>query len=201
MAAGLARGCWFWLPPVIWPENAADVQAWIDRALGAGAARFVVNAPWQMSFFPPSTSLTVWAGPFCNLSNAAALQIVKNLGCVGAVVSPELSESDFSLLARQRPLPLGVVTAGAWPLALARSAPVDIAPDHPFVSPRKESAWVVRNDFCFWVYPNWHLDLLDREKLLKKMGYSLFIRIHEPLPETVGLKKRPGEWNWRTRLV
>jgi putative protease len=193
--------CWLWLPPVIWQTEADEMKGWVDQAIRNRARRFVVNAPWQLSLFDRRQSLEVWAGPFCNLTNAFSLNIVAGLGCSGAIVSPELAGADVGLLAGQSPLPLGIVVAGAWPLCLARTSPGDMEAGRPFLSPKKEAAWVVKNDACFWIYPNWQLDIRDRQSQLEKSGYSLFIRLVEPLPATVSLKKRPGEWNWEAGLA
>ena len=200
-----ARGClpeiWIWLPPVIWQADADGMQTLINKAREKGARRFVVNAPWQLAFFDGPATPEIWAGPFCNLTNALSLGVVKDLGCTGAVVSPELGGADFFSLAGQSPLPLGLVVAGAWPLCLARTRPGQIEIDRPFFSPRQEASWITpREDGCFWVYPNWTLDLGARREELRAKGYSLFIRLVDPLPTAVSRKDRPGSWNWETGL-
>ncbi len=197
----LQSDCWWWLPPVIWQNDADNVQDLLKQALGRRARRFVVNAPWQFALFDQPKSFELWAGPFCNLTNAGALNLVKGLGCSGAVVSPEMSGDDFSPLPGQSPLPLGIVLSGLWPLCLARSCPDHIKPGQLFFSPRKEAAWVAENDACFWVYPNWPLDLLDKRKQLERKGYSVFIRFNDIVPEGVAIKKRPGIWNWEAGLA
>lgn len=201
-AAGkMTAACWWWLPPVIWPDDAEQVLGWIDRALDKKAGRFVVNAPWQLSFFRRLPSLSVWAGPFCNPANILSLNILNGLGCSGAIVSPELGGADFLALADRRPLPIGIVVSGLWPLCLSRTAPSDINPEKPFFSPRKEASWIVQHDGSFWVYPNWYVDILDHRRQLEKAGYSFFIRLSDPLPAGVHLKKRPGGWNWENGLA
>ena len=200
-ARNLSADCWWWLPPVVWQDDAERVAAWIGQALAGRARRFVINAPWQLAFFSRLKPLEVWAGPFCNLSNALSLDAVSRLGCSGAFVSPELAGTDFLSLAEQPPLPLGIVLAGLWPLCLSRTAPVNIKPDLAFLSPRKESAWIVAHDSCFWVYPNWPLNIQDWRKQLEKKGYSCFVRFFESVPEGVTLKNRPGVWNREAGLA
>ena len=192
----LSADCWWWLPPVVWQNDAEKVNGCIAQALAGRARRFVINAPWQLAFFSRLKSLEIWAGPFCNLSNSLSLDAVGGLGCAGAIVSPELAGADFLSLADRPPLPLGIVVAGLWPLCLSRTAPVSIKPGRSFLSPRKEASWVVEQDSSFWVYPNWSLNIQDRQKQLEKKGYSLFIRFFEPIPEDITLKNRPGIWNW-----
>jgi putative protease len=197
---GLAD-CWLWLPPVIWQEDSEAIQGWIDQAVRGRARRFVINAPWQMALFKHPESLEIWAGPFCNLTNPLSLGMIAGMGCAGAIVSPELAGADFLLLGNRSSLPLGIVVGGSWPLCLARTAPADIEEAKPFFSPRKESARIVKNDGCFWVYPEWPLDILERRSRLEKNGYSMFVRLVENLPEAPSAKKRPGDWNWETGLA
>jgi putative protease len=193
--------CWLWLPPVIWQEDVEAVQGWIDQAVRGRARRFIVNAPWQLALFKHPESLEIWAGPFCNLTNPLSLAMVDGLGCAGAIVSPEPAGADFFLLGNRSPLPLGIVVAGAWPLCLARTAPANLEEAKPFLSPRKEPARIVKNDGCFWVYPDWPLDIQKQRDRLEKNGYSLFVRLVEPFPEALSVKKRPGDWNWETGLT
>ncbi len=51
-------------------------------------------------------------------------------------------------------------------------------------------------DGNYWVYPDWVVDLTDHADTLKNLGYRMFIRLREPVPEGIGMKKRPGKWNW-----
>ena len=104
-------------------------------------------------------------------------------------------------LAGRPPLPLGIVVEGLWPLCLSRTAPINIEPGQPFYSPRKEASWIARHDSCFWVYPNWLLNIQDRRKQLEKSGYSFFIRFFEFIPKGISLKTRPGVWNRETGLA
>jgi putative protease len=190
----------WWLPPVIWPDNESQVDDLIQSAIRKGAQSFVLNAPWQIGFFSAPAKCRLWAGPFCNLANPLAISSVEKLGFIGAFVSPELSAGDFLQLPRQSSIPVGIVISGIWPLCVARSLTEDIRPDEPFASPRGEQAWATRHGSDYWIYPNWKLDLQSRRKALQKAGYSVFVNIVEPVPKKVKLKKRPGMWNWETKL-
>jgi putative protease len=191
---------WWWLPPVMFPDEEIETRALIQSACRRGARTFVLNAPWQTSLFAQMSGLRLWAGPFCNLANALALETAAGLGFVGAVVSPELGAPDYLKLPGQSPLPLGIVIGGNWPLCVARTAAGDLDLDTPFRSPRGEQAWAVKYCPLHWVFPNWRLDLQDQKELLRNAGYCLFVHLLEPVPKTVQLKDRPGRWNWLLEL-
>lgn len=195
----LAEG-WWWLPPVIWPGiDGAGELGWIERINGlakSGAKRFVLNSPWQMGLFSDPKEMELWAGPFCNLANPLSLWAMKDLGFSGAVVSPELGKEDLLSLPEKSPLPLGIVLFGNWPLCISRVLAQEIETDTPFTSPMGEAAWAAHYGSNYWIYPNWPLDLRENANLLEKAGYNIFIHLHEPIPERVSIKKRPGDWNW-----
>ena len=206
---------WWWLPPVVWPEEENEIKSLIGLALKKGSKNFVLNAPWQMAFFPDTARrrcsgspilrsngkrLNLWAGPFCNLANALAIDAAKSLGFSGAIISPELGSKDFFLLSKQSSLPLGVVISGNWPLCISRIIAENIKKEILFSSPKGEYAWIRKIGSNFWVYPNWKLDINNKKDELKKAGYRLFVHLKEPAPERVKLKKRPGMWNWNLKL-
>jgi putative protease len=191
---------WWWLTPALWPEGQTALAALVGRLVGRGARRFVLNAPWQQRLFGKTRGLDLWAGPFCNLANPLALDILKKAGFSGAFVSPEMGRGDFLALPRSSPLPLGVVVAGLWPLCLSRVRAADLQEGQPFTSPKGEQAWVSRRHANFWVYPNWRLDLSRQQAELARAGYRLFVQIEETLPKGVKLKTRPGLWNYKLGL-
>jgi putative protease len=191
---------WWWLPPVIWPDEEKNISLRVELAARNGARNFVLNAPWQITFFTDRKGFNLWAGPFCNLANVLAVDTVKSLGFSGAIVSPELGREDYRRLASRRPMPLGIVVSGNWPLCVSRVVPPGIKPDVPFTSPRGEQTWVTQYNQDYWVYPNWKLDLRAQKHELQEAGYTLFVDLIEPLPKTVKLKKRPGQWNWDISL-
>jgi putative protease len=191
---------WIWLPPVIWPEDEARIAGLLGQCLKKGVRRFVLNAPWQMALFNRPQGLHLWAGPFCNASNALCLQVLKEMGLNGAFVSPELGEKDLARLGRQSPLPLGIVISGNWPLCISRILADNMKLRVPFESPRGESAWVDRHGPDFWVYPNWQLDIREKRAILEEYGIRIFAHLEEPLPPGVAMKKRPGLWNWKIGL-
>jgi U32 family peptidase len=193
---------WWWLPPAVFPEDEAPLRALIHTVRSRGSRVFVLNDPWQVALFAPGPpEVRLWAGPFCNLANALALETAAALGFSGAVVSPELGSADFLKLPGHSPLPLGVVVAGNWPLCVARTVSEDLQLQAPLRSPKGEEAWVVRHGSLYWIFPNWELDLREQTDTLRRAGYRLFVHLVEPLPQTVKRKARPGLWNWAGELL
>jgi len=191
---------WWWLPPVIWPN---EEEQWLDLVkslLRKGVRRFVLNAPWQIAMFGAPEKLNLWAGPFCNIANPLAARAFKLLGGQGIVVSPELSRSDLEALAAKSVLPLGIVVSGHWPLCVSRVLADGLKTEQPFFSPRHEQGWVKQYGGLYWIYPNWPVDLRSHQEGLIKAGYRLLIHIDEPIPSAVSIKKRPGIWNWELGL-
>jgi putative protease len=172
----------------------------VEGLIKKGCRRFVLNAPWQAAFFPYPERLELWAGPFCNISNALAVSWIKSLGFSGVVAGPELGEKDYLSLPRNSPLPLGMVLSGYWPLSLSRILAEGLKTRIPFQSPKGETAWAVEREGLYWIYPNWRLDLTPYRSVLQRAGYRRFIHFLEPLPPKVPLKERPGFWNWKVGL-
>jgi putative protease len=191
---------WWWLPPVIWPEGEEKVKISIDLALKKGSRNFVLNAPWQMAFFSFPKRLNIWAGPFCNITNALAIKTLVSFHFKGVIVSPELSRKDYFLLPKHSPVPLGIVISGSWPLCISRIISENLNTEKAFISPKKEAAWVIKNGPNYWIYPNWIIDIRAKKDQLKRMGYRLFVNLAEPIPAEMKLKKRPGLWNWDVGL-
>ncbi|GAB6905880.1 peptidase U32 family protein [Desulfosarcina cetonica] len=191
---------WLWLPPVVWPDDEARVAGLVRQSLEKGVRRFVLNMPWQMALFNRPKGLTLWAGPFCNAANVFCLEAFRTMGFAGAFVSPELSQTDLITLCRQRPLPLGIVLSGNWPLCISRTIADGMQLGIPFESPRGEQAWVAQYGPDYWVFPNWRLDIGEKRTQLEQAGMTLFAHLDEPVPSTVSIKKRPGLWNWRIGL-
>lgn len=191
---------WWWLPPVIWPEDETKVKQQIDIAIKNGSRDFVLNSPWQIAFFTNPKSLKLWAGPFCNIANALAINTLLNLGFSGVIVSPELDGQDFLHLPKNSPLPLGIVISGNWPLSISRILSPKFKTDTDFTSPKGEHGWVKKYGPDFWVYPNWKLDISSKKDELKNAGYLMFVHLVEPVPSRIKMKKRPGLWNWNLKL-
>ena len=190
----------WWLPPVIWPEDEDKWASLIQQALQGGARRFMLNAPWQTAFFQEPKRCQLWAGPFCNTANPPALSVLKGLGFFGAVVSPELGENEMLALPGESPIPLGVVTAGGFPLSVSRTLAENIKPEILFTSPKGEGAWAKQYGSDYWVFPNWKFDLTEKRPALEAAGYKLFVSLSEPIPKGVEMKQRPGIWNWHVGL-
>ena len=81
---------WWWLPPVVWPEEELEWIRCLENMVRLGARQFVLNAPWQTGLFTRPDRVSFWAGPMCNIANPMALAELARLGFVGAYVSPEL---------------------------------------------------------------------------------------------------------------
>lgn len=192
---------WWWLPPVLWPNEEAQFSALIAALLQHRVRQVVVNAPWQSVFFRDHRNVALWAGPFCNISNPEALRVLADRGFWGAIVSPELTRQDFLTLPANSPLPLGVVLSGHWPLGISRLTSEGLILEEPFQSPRQESAWAVCRNQNYWLYPNWRLDFRPHQGQLQRAGYKRFFKLVEPLPARTELKMRPGDWNWKHELV
>ncbi len=190
---------WCWLPPVIWPDEEKQYADSVDQAMRRGFRNFMLNAPWQRALFL-NRDVNIWAGPFCNVSNPLAVEMLRQMGFSGVIVSPELGEGDYALMAQQSPLPLGMVISGNWPLCISRTISEELTPDRMFASPKKEEAWARKTGANVWVFPNWIIDLKEHQQQLQQMGYELFIHLTEPVPAGITLKKRPGLWNWKVGL-
>ncbi|SMC41964.1 putative protease [Desulfocicer vacuolatum DSM 3385] len=192
---------WWFLPPVLWPEEETELKQAIEIAQQRHARHFVLNIPWQIALFDTPAKLNVWAGPFCNIANGSHLAWLEKMGFSGAVVSPELTREDFLCLPAVTSLSLGVVIEGNWPLAISRIISPDISPDSPFLSPMGESSWISRRENNHWVFPGWRLNLTPVKETLYQAGYRHFFTMEEPVNKEISLKKRQGLWNWDLTLL
>jgi putative protease len=187
---------WWWLPPVIWPEEQDQWQDLIRKLTRQGTHRFVLNAPWQIDLFQRTPKLSLWAGPFCNMANPLAIRAFQLMGGDGVIVSPELGHTDLEELAAKSVLPLGVVISGFWPYCVSRVLDQGLQADQAFESPKGEQGWARNYGSLYWIYPNWQIDLRAMQDQLIKAGYRLFVHLDELVPKGVTIKKRPGKWNW-----
>ena len=192
---------WLWIDPLLFPEEELLCAQTIQRAIRKGAKNFVLNAPWQISLFNNPSQLNVWAGPFCNITNTATIDCYKTMGFSGVIVSPELDQETFIALPLKSKLPLGVVIRGNWPLGISKTISPDLKIGLPFSSPMGETAWVSKFNNNYHIFPNWLLDLTEKQDELANAGYSMFINIRETIPRSVAMKKRPGLWNWNLNLI
>ena len=197
----LVSKLWWWLPPVIWPEDETKIKGVVDFVLKKGGRNFVLNTPWQIALFTGAKSLNLWAGPFCNIANPLAVGSLVSLGFNGVIINPELGREDYLLLPKESPLPVGIVIAGNWPLCVSRTLAENMKTGRSFTSPKGEQAWVRQYGSDYWMFPNWELDIRAKQDLLQQAGYSMFVHLIEPLPQGVKLKKRPGLWNWDLNLL
>ena len=191
----------WWLPPVIWPDEEALWQRLIISALRGGARHFVCNAPWQTALFKNTQELSLTAGPFCNLANAAALEAMRGMGFEAAVISPELGAEDILALPGMSPLPLGIVLSGFWPVGITRHRSGPVKAQDGFQSPKGEGFWMRRHGENLWFYPAWPLDLTEHRPALERAGYTTFIHMEDHPPRQLEQAKRPGEFNWNIDVL
>ncbi|WDP92951.1 MAG: U32 family peptidase [Desulfobacter sp.] len=192
---------WLWLDPLLFPEEEELCRRYVAAAVRKGARNFVLNAPWQIEMFRNPGSLNLWAGPFCNITNARTIGFLKSLGFAGAVVSPELDKENFLELPRAASLPLGIVVRANWPLAVSRIVSPALDLGKPFFSPKGEGAWTSKSNNTYYTYPTWMLDLSAKKEELAQAGYAMFVNLNERIPKGVKIKNRPGLWNWNLKLL
>jgi putative protease len=192
---------YLWLPPVIWPQEEHSWQELINRTIQAKAQSFVLNSPWQRALFPEKASLELWAGPFCNLGNPLALEVIKQMGFSGAFASPELDRPALLDLARQSPLPLGLVLQGLWPFCVSRTLHPDLEPGSRVQSPKAELSWIKKSGSNFYHYPNWELDLSPFQQELEQAGYSLLAQLKGFRPQKMPWKSKGSYFNWNLELL
>ena len=192
---GRAGSVWWWLPPVVWPDEESEFVSLLEAMVSRGGKRFVLGAPWQTGLFPAKArkGLEFWAGPFCNVANPLALAELGRIGFAGAIVSPELSGADLLALPALSPLPLGVVARGAWPLGLSRALSGEVKTCQTVLSPKEEGLWAVKYDRTYWLYPNWEVDLSKHGQELAKAGYTLFIDLREPMMQPDAIQGQLGQ--------
>ncbi|MEL7640715.1 MAG: U32 family peptidase [Solidesulfovibrio sp.] len=197
-----AATVWWWLPPVIWPDEESEFVSLIAAIVSRGGKRFVLGAPWQTGLFPAGAKgLEFWAGPFCNIANPLALGELARLGFTGAFATPELAGEDLLALPALSPLPLGLVHKGAWPLGLSRVLSGEVKTCLPVISPKEEGLWAVKYDKTYWLYANWEMDLYKHRDALEKAGYAVFVDLREPLPKDVARRERTSHFNWEVGLL
>ncbi len=191
---------WWWLPPVVWPDREEELRQAVAAICGKGARRFVLNMVWQIAMLSPK-SMECWAGPFCNIANTRTIENLASLGFSGAMASPELGAKDFLALPKASPLPLGVVIKGNWPLSISRIISPQMKTDTLFTSPRKEGAWISQRWDSHWIFPQWELDITDKQQDLQTAGYKKLVILNEPMPPRIDMKQRQGLWNWNSSIL
>ena len=200
-APSLAARMWWWLPPVIWPDEETLWQKTVDAALAKGCHTFVLGSPWQAGLFPEDRRAELILGPFANPASPECLAELDGLGFSGAIVAPELDKESFLALPGQSPLPLGVVTKGFWPLGISRFLSESVKSKQALFSPKREGCWTKKVGANQWIFPSWELDLSSHEGELKKAGYAWFVSLFEARPKTVPHPGRTSEFNWNLKLL
>jgi len=195
-----ARAQW-WLPPVIWPDEDKKYRSLIKEAVRKGAHEFVLNAPWQAAYFEDRKSTTLTAGPFCNIANKLALDVLRSLGFSSAIINPELPFEDLQELAQNPPLPLGFVIKGLWPFGISRFLADSVPFDEAIKSPMNEVAFVRKYGQNNWIFPGWEMDLTKEARTLERLGFKSFVTMLEPWPRNVPRPNRTSEFNWRLKLL
>ena len=179
-------------------------QRLVIEAIRDGATHFVCNAPWQVSLFPSGEGKRrphLTAGPFCNISNPAAVAVLAKLGFDAAFASTELTAEDYLALPRQCCLPMGMVLSGYWPVGIARHGLNLVKANEPFFSPKGEGFWGRNYGRNLWLYPAWPMDLSAHRQELEAAGYAFFARIEETLPPNMPNVRRTSEFNWDGALL
>ena len=189
----------YFLPPIIWDE--VKEKRNIENLIKKGKTFFVLNSPFHIALFERTKNLSLWAGPFCNVTNPLSIKLMSKLGFKGVIVSPELNKKDFLDLSKNSPLPLGVLIYGNFPLTISRTLSSDFKTDKLFRSPKGEEGIVKKKGENYFVYPNWYVDLRSKKEFLKKNGYSLFLTMNEKFPKHFQMKRREGLWNWNMKLL
>ncbi len=189
---------WIWITPYIWPEEEEEMKKLLTRALDMGFDKFILNSLYHLSLFPKKKKLTLWLGPFANLSNSLSISIAREMGIQGVIISPEMSKKEILSLPLSSPLPLGIVIKGIWPFCISRTKSEYIQEHTLFFSPKGEGLWLKKLGQNYFVFPNWILDLSHKIFELKKAGFSLFVNLDIPMP--VSRKKRKFEFNWNISI-
>ncbi|MCA1987200.1 MAG: U32 family peptidase, partial [Desulfovibrio sp.] len=187
---------WWWLPPIIWPEEEESWKRALHKLVRDGGRRIVCNAPWQIGLLPELGKVKPVAGPFCNLANPLALEEMRTLGFDMAVISPELGGEDVLALPAQSPLPLGIVVSGHWPVGVTRYRTPLVKPQEPLASPKGETFFTRPYGPLSWIFPAWPLDLTSRTEALEQAGYGVFIHLKEPQAKRVDTPGRSSQFNW-----
>ncbi|MDK2957269.1 MAG: family peptidase [Desulfovibrionales bacterium] len=196
-----AGDVWWWLPPVIWPKDEARTVRLIEEALKRNGRTFVLGSPWQAAMFPDDGSVNLIAGPYCNLSNALAVEEMAELGCSGVFASVELPKEEMLQFIKQSPLPAGVVIHGLWPLGISRRLAEELSPETPVSSPKGELCFARKKGENYWIYPDRILDLTAFQSELRQAGATWLVHLHEPLPKGLAKNARPSTFNWNLRLL
>ena len=197
---------WWWLPPVLWPDEEDRFRRLLAETLKRGGRTFVCNAPWQLGLFRglderDRKRLRLIAGPFCNAANPHHLEMLRDAGFEAAFVSPELSGEEFLALPRISPLPLGIVVQGMWPLGIARFQPEGVKMETQLLSPKGETSWVRSIGQNYWIYADRELDLGEHRTELEKAGYSVFATLREFWPKFLRREGRITTLNWDLTLM
>lgn len=191
----------WWLPPVIWPDEEEHWQKLIRQALRGGARHFVTGSPWQAEFFAGAKGVALTAGPFCNITNAFAVDELRKLGFAQVIVSPELGGEDYQALPAHSPLPLGMVVSGYLPVGITRHGVEPLKSGELWFSPKREGFWTRRYGENVWIYPAWPLDLSGHLPELEKSGYTNFVHITEFPPKGAEKITRTSEFNWNIGVL
>ena len=194
----LKKFSWYWLPPVIWPE---EEKKWIDkikRILSKGGKNFILNSLWHISLFEDEDieKLNLWAGPYCNITNPLESEIVKELGFKGLIPSFELSKEDYLEFPKKSIIDVGIVIYGTFPFSISRILFDKTMLKKTIISPKGEPFWIEKINSNYYLYPGWRYDIRKKQKELKKIGYSLFIYLHKKVPKGVKKIDREFEFNW-----
>lgn len=149
----------------------------------------------------PEETVSLIAGPFCNVANAACVAVLAKMGYKAAIVAPELNSADLLALPRQCCLPLGIVLSGFWPAGIARHSLNHLRANEVFSSPKGEPFWARNYGQNLWIYPGWPLDITEHRPQLENAGYAFFAHMVENPPASLPTARRSSDFNWGNDLL
>ncbi len=190
---------WYWLSPVMWPEDEQRWESKIKNMLEGGARNFVINSVWHIGIFKKLwdvEKLNLWAGPYCNLTNTFCLDYLKWMGFKGAVISFELSKRDILTLPKYSPIDLGIFMSGFFPFSISRTLSHELSHGDYLVSKKGEPFWIEKREPNYYLFAGWKYDITQKQKELQKAGYKMFVFFHQIPPKGVSIIKRKFEFNW-----
>lgn len=189
------KNTWFWIEPVMWPEDEENWYHLITSLQKKGYKNYIVNSIYHLSLFDTQKN-NIWLGPYANIANSEIIGIAAKFGVKGVVISPELKREDYLEISQNSPLPLGILVYGLWPYTISRTKHPSVPVFKPIISPKKEKLWIADMGKNFYVYPNWVIDLRKEIPILKKAGFVMFLELHIPLTKTIKKETAPYKFNF-----
>lgn len=178
-------------------ERLAAAESLAERRASQAADK----AAGRRSGKRPEETVSLIAGPFCNVANAACVAVLANMGYKAAIVAPELTSADLLALPRQSCLPLGIVLSGFWPAGIARHGLNHLKANEVFYSPKGEPFWARNYGQNLWIYPGWPIDITEHRPQLENAGYAFFASMEESTPANLPTARKSSDFNWDNSLL